>query len=546
MGDDQPRNLAEQIGLTPQSRGLVIAVCCRASLRAALEALAARAPEAALVLVSGPDHHLWENSASALAEAAGSGEIPVGLRYPPSRALVSAVRSRRHDVALVLADEERTPARWAQVLGLLSGARRVWLLVGDSPQVSPVLFRRILAVLARKLRANLRESAAEVPLLGPALETLERSLAAACQRAFAHHRRPAALSQARVLLIRSGPGASTRYRIDHKVEQLRLLGVPATARWFREYAGRPVLAARDAAQHDLAIVHRIPEEALISPLLDTLTRLGRPIVYDIDDLLFVPEEVSSVPPLARHAVPGQADLLARCTHVFAATCELAERLQREGRPTQVVGNVLSRALVEESRRATAAERKHREISFAYLSGSPTHDSDLAAIAPALSEILDRHQYTRLVLVGPVSLPDALAPFGDRVEHLAFTPWRDLPALMAEKIDVNLAPLDLTSPFCRAKSELKYVEAGAVGIPTAASPTPAFQNAIRHRVNGFLAATTGEWVTVLDQLAASPGLAERVGAAARRDVEERYSPQAGAKRLAAALSEVLGLADDPHD
>jgi hypothetical protein len=38
----------------------------------------------------------------------------------------------------------------------------------------------------------------------------------------------------------------------------------------------------------------------------------------------------------------------------------------------------------------------------------------------------------------------------------------------------------------------------------------------------------------------------VGAAARRDVEERYSPQAGAKRLAAALSEVLGLADDPHD
>jgi len=546
MGDDQPRNLAEQIELTPQSRGLVIAVCCQASLRAALEALAARAPEAALVLVSGPDNRLWENSASALAEAARSGEIPVGFRYPPSRALVSALRSRRHDVALVLADEERTPSRWAQVLGLLSGARRVWLSVGDSPQVSPVLFRRILAVLSGKLRAALRESAVTIPVLGAALEAYERAVASAYGSRLCLRHRPSSLAESRVLLVRSGPGPSTRYRIDHKAEQLQLLGIQATVRWFREYAGRPLLAARDAAQHDLAIIHRIPHRSLISPLLDTLTRLGRPIVYDIDDLLFAPEEVSSVPPLARHAVPGQAALLARCTHVFAATCELAERLQREGRPTQVVGNVLSRALVEESRRATTAERKHREISFAYLSGSPTHDSDLAAISPALSEILDRHQHTRLVLVGPVSLPDALARFGDRVERLAFTPWRDLPALVAEKIDVSLAPLDLTSPFCRAKSELKYVEAGVVGIPTAASPTPAFQNAIRHGLNGFLAATTDEWVTVLDDLAASPGLAERVGAAARRDVEERYSPQAGAKRLAAALSEVLGLADDQHD
>jgi len=553
MRDTASHHLAQQIGLTPQSppladsppdRCLVIAVCCQASLRSALDELAAAAPEAALVVVSGPGNDLWENSARALAKAAGSGGIPIGFRCPPSRALVSALRSRHPGIALVLADEERTPSRWGQVLGLLSGAARVWILVGDSPRVCQVRFRRVLAALARKLRANLWESAAAVPLLGTALEASERAIAAAYQRRVRRRSRPASLAEARVLLVRSGPGASTRYRVDHKVEQLGLLGVQATARWFREYAGLPLLAARDACQHDLAIIHRLPHPSLVSPLLDNLSRLRRPIVYDIDDLIFQPEHVSSVPFLARNAVRGQAALLERCTHVFAATRELAIRAQREGRPSQVVGNVLSRTLERESRRARTARRSRPYVSFGYLSGSPTHDSDLARIGPALSKILDRHPHTRLVVVGPVGLPDALGGFGDRVERVEFIPWRDLPALMAEKVDVNLAPLDLTSPFCRAKSELKYVEAGAVGIPTVASSTSAFQSAISHGVNGFLAASTDDWVIALNRLAISPELAESVGATASRDVQERYSPEAGARRLAEALSEVLGLPAPP--
>ena len=548
MGDPPTTNLADQIGLTapsqppgtPQAKCLVVAVGCQASLRSALHELAAQVPDAALVLVSGTNPGVWEDSARALAEAAESGGIPVGFRGPPSRALVSALRRRRPGVALVLADEDRTPSRWGQVLGLLSGARRVWLLVGNATQVSPVLSRRILGVLARKLRVQVRESAAEVPLLGSALAVFERSMAAVSRRALPARARPADLPQARVLLVRSGPGASTRYRIDHKLEHLGLLGVQANARWFREYAGAPLLAARDASRHDLAIVHRIPHEALISPLLDSLTRLGRPVVYDIDDLIFAPEEVSSVPSLARRAVSGQADLLSRCTHVFAATPELAARAHRENRPAQVVANVLGRALLQDSYRARKSRRSSGELRLGYFSGSPTHDADVAVIAPALAEILDRHSHARLVLVGPVTLPEVLHRFGDRVEQLGFTPWRDLPALMVEKVDVNLAPLELSSPFCRAKSELKYVEAGAVGIPTVASPTPAFQAAISHGVNGFLAATADEWVSILESLASSPSLAQTVGAAAQQDVEERYSPQAGATRLAEALSVVLDL------
>jgi glycosyltransferase involved in cell wall biosynthesis len=538
MGDSPAHNLADQIGLTAHSRGLVIAVCCQAYLRSALEELAARAPGAVLVVVSGPGNQLWEDSARGLAEAARMGRIPVGFRCPPSRALVSAVRSRRADVALVLADEGRTPSRWGQVLGLLSGTRRVWALVGDSPQVSRVSFFPLLAVLARKLRTDVRESAVSIPLLGTAWEARERAIAVSHQRTLPVRSKPKTLAQARVLLVRSGPGASTRYRIDHKLEQLRLLGVQVTARWFREYIGRPVLAARDASQHDLAVIHRLPQTSLVAPLLDTLSRLTRPVVYDIDDLMFAPGLIRFVPRDAQPAVRQQAALLARCTHVMAATDELAQRLREQGHPVWVVANVLSRELLSLSSAARSRCTPHAGVRLGYLSGSPTHDRDLGLVGAALAEILQRHPDTSLVLVGPVAVPKELAGLMDRVTTLPMVAWRDLPPVIAS-IDVNLAPLETGSPFCQAKSELKYMEAGAVGIPTVATPVAAFRKAISSGANGFLAETQEEWCAALDLLVRRPDRRREVGEAARQDIEARYLPERGAGELAAALSDILG-------
>ncbi len=77
-------------------------------------------------------------------------------------------------------------------------------------------------------------------------------------------------------------------------------------------------------------------------------------------------------------------------------------------------------------------------------------------------------------------------------------------------DVNLAPLDLTSPFCNAKSELKFFEAAAVGVPTIASAMEPFAAAIEHGVPGFLARDPGEWRDTLELLVASRARRRQVG------------------------------------
>ena len=94
---------------------------------------------------------------------------------------------------------------------------------------------------------------------------------------------------------------------------------------------------------------------------------------------------------------------------------------------------------------------------------------------------------RLRLGGHLLPHPALAAVADRIERLPFLPWHEMLAVLATA-DVQLAPLRLDDPFSDAKSEVKYLEAGALGVPTVASPTDAFRRVIRHGVNGLLAAT----------------------------------------------------------
>jgi hypothetical protein len=68
-----------------------------------------------------------------------------------------------------------------------------------------------------------------------------------------------------------------------------------------------------------------------------------------------------------------------------------------------------------------------------------------------------------------------------------------------RFDIDLAALEIGNPFCEAKSELKFLEATLVDVPTIASPTGPFRRAFGYGETGFLAATLGEWHETLLQL-----------------------------------------------
>jgi glycosyltransferase involved in cell wall biosynthesis len=72
----------------------------------------------------------------------------------------------------------------------------------------------------------------------------------------------------------------------------------------------------------------------------------------------------------------------------------------------------------------------------------------------------------------------------------------------------------------------------------ASPVGANAQVVQHGVNGFLADSPEEWADALRRLE-EPDLRRRMGAEARKTVEDQYSTAVVCPRLAAILSSAAG-------
>ncbi|MEM9245455.1 MAG: glycosyltransferase, partial [Cyanobacteria bacterium P01_F01_bin.153] len=151
----------------------------------------------------------------------------------------------------------------------------------------------------------------------------------------------------------------------------------------------------------------------------------------------------------------------------------------------------------------------------------THQNDFEQCVGAIATVLDKFPQVRLRVVGHLEVPETLAEkFGDAIETLPIVPWKKLPALYRDT-DINLAPLNPDVPFTAGKSELKFVEAGLMGVPTVASKWGPYEQTITSGHNGWLCETEADWVEGLSQLIENPDLRQQLGGTAQTDVRDRY-------------------------
>jgi glycosyltransferase involved in cell wall biosynthesis len=141
---------------------------------------------------------------------------------------------------------------------------------------------------------------------------------------------------------------------------------------------------------------------------------------------------------------------------------------------------------------------------------------------------------RLVVVGHLTLDSRFEAVRDRIVTL---PWTDdiqaYWSLLAEA-DVNLAVL-ARYPTTDAKSEIKWLEAAVMGIPSLVSDTDRYREVLTDEVDALVAADAQEWSEKLRRLVADPALRTRIGNAARAKAAREYGLQRNAERLADCLS-----------
>jgi glycosyltransferase involved in cell wall biosynthesis len=158
----------------------------------------------------------------------------------------------------------------------------------------------------------------------------------------------------------------------------------------------------------------------------------------------------------------------------------------------------------------------------YGSGTNAHNVDFLQAADALRHVLLRYENVRLRIVGTLELPNELKPLIHKIERHPFSSYLDYLSLLSQ-CDINIAPL-APGPFNDAKSNIKFLEASVLAVPSVCSPRDAFQSVVKSGENGFLCDSSQEWLAALEALVADAALRKRIGDAAEATVSVRYASE----------------------
>jgi len=334
-----------------------------------------------------------------------------------------------------------------------------------------------------------------------------------------------------VLFITGGVGDSARFRTKHVAEELGFHDITSSI----TVQDNPRLSSY-ADKFSVFVFHRVLFTPSVAKLIAEIKKRGKEIVFETDDLVYDPAFLVHMDywrvmnalerKLYEHGVGGEILADPYVKTATTSTSFIAEKLREKGKRVFVVPNRLPEsdvAIVEAlspERKKWLEEEAGDTVTVGYFSGTAGHDKDFATITDPLLRLLEKHGNLCLLIVGPLVLDDRFGVFADRIDRLQYVPRRDHFGNVAA-VDINIAPLEIGNPFCEGKSELKFFEAGILGVPTVAAATRTFREAIQDGEDGFVAATDAEWEEKLGRLIADRNLRSRIGEQARKTALSRY-------------------------
>ena len=262
----------------------------------------------------------------------------------------------------------------------------------------------------------------------------------------------------------------------------------------------------DLSGYDAVFVYR--EAALMGPALFErwIARSGKPIIYALDDPLYVPYVSPANGYLSYLKFFGKVATICRLSRVVIVN--VAQHREYASRYNANVREIPSVVDGEAFRFVRKAPGGRPCVGW---SGSPSTVPNLGLIAGPLREIVRRHDCELRFIGAPrFSLPD--------VPHTA-QEWRaDTEVDDLRRIDIGLVPLP-DNEWNRRKFYLKVAQYMALGIVPVATPLGSNVDVIEHGKTGYLARNDAEWVAFIEKLLAEP---ERRAEMSRRAAEVAHA------------------------
>jgi glycosyltransferase involved in cell wall biosynthesis len=341
--------------------------------------------------------------------------------------------------------------------------------------------------------------------------------------------------RANVLFVGIGTSAPCWYRCALPARALGgdWVGVrdePPALTFHTGEAARPLRGVEDFATYDVVVLQQ-PRGNEWLRVIRELQVAGVKVLFEIDDY------AHGVRKARHHAQADKFDkkLLAAmeltmraCDGVICSTDYIASRYRAFNPNVWVCQNGLDLGRY-------ALTRRERDVVTIGWAGGTAHRPALLPWLRELIALMDERPATRFMSVG---VPGYASPFAERYGAeraigLAWAPIESYPAAMAS-FDIALAPAT-NNAFFRGKSDLRWLEAAALGIPLVADPV--VYPAIEDGVTGLHAATPAEARAAILALIDDAALRSRVGEAARKYVREHRTSAAVAPQWLAAFAQV---------
>jgi glycosyltransferase involved in cell wall biosynthesis len=320
---------------------------------------------------------------------------------------------------------------------------------------------------------------------------------------------------------------STRFRVEQHIEDLSRLGIDVDHLPARYGAYPPdgtlqrvgwiPRAVADAAQRawrandaDVCLLQR----ELVSTLHTAEHLIRRPVVFDVDDAVFLHKRGRLVDAIAQRAA------LIICGNSF-----LADHFSALG------SVVILPTAVDSSCFVPAAAGTARPVIG--WSGSSSGFSYLESIQEPLRIVLERFPEAVFSVIADRAPELPMLP----AKQLRFTRWQAETEVQGlQSFTIGIMPLSDT-PWSRGKCSFKMLTYMAVGIPVVVSPVGMNREVLALGECGLAAGSVDDWVDALTALLRDQNRSIAMGAIGRRIVESHFSRHVVAPQLADLLRHV---------
>jgi glycosyltransferase involved in cell wall biosynthesis len=309
---------------------------------------------------------------------------------------------------------------------------------------------------------------------------------------------------------------------DDKAHEIRLVG---------GLGARPP-RLDELFDYDVIIIQQPRGKEWLRVIRD-LQAAGVVVLYEIDDYVQSARKIKSheLTDVFDAEFVGQMEMAMRVTDgIVCSTDYLARRYRRFNERTWACYNG-----IDLNRYAwPTPAREGVTIGWA---GGVGHKASLARWEPGVREVLRKRPEARFMSVGYGAAVDFIEEFGQqRAIGLPSGKIEVYPAAM-KFFDMAIAPSSESNLF-KGKSDLRWLEASALGIPLVAHPET--YPGIEDGVTGLHARTPKEVEEALLTLVDDAELRERVGRQAYEHVAEHRRIEVAAERWRAVLLEVAAV------